>query len=225
VHWKRKTAIASAWATTILAVLTAIYVILTFHLVSEMREQTRIIARSYQELLRPFLKIRLDPPEFFREPHDRYPLKTMTVCIWVKNDGNTQARIVLGGLYPWSLDKRDLDVRDSLLSVDSKFGKFSDDTSRFSRYVPPRDSVSIIGVYENTPSFSRSDGVFFIHALMLYRDTFESYHDAYYVFKIKTDWKTGAHAWYRAMCDFHDYDPIEIENISAKLGFKIDELR
>lgn len=140
---------------------------------------------------------------------EKFPVKHMegTVIVYFANEGESDAYPIMWGCGIDTLSMKQLHYRDSLLA-----GKMI--------YTPDEDFTETITKhhrYQKGSAFknksTNSEGHFFIHFYLIYKDVFDDYHDYYSVVEIVTNLQTGTFKKFPPVTSTYTFKSNEISKI------------
>lgn len=203
-------------ANVFLTVFTFAYVLLTFNMVSEMKQQNELARRNLQESLRPHLLMKLDSIKYHLRPSGGQPANTLSAQVVIQNNGNTPAEIQFTSLDAFPYSRLEANARDSILSSPLDSTSISEETGSISKYIPPHGSLSFIAVIQDISGRIRHDRTFYIHYMIIFSDAFGSLRDVYSVTRCDIDYAKREIGAYPPAYSFHDYTESEKANILHK---------
>ena len=209
--------IVIAIATVALVAVTLWYAYQNRALVAEARKQTSLARESYHRTLQPFLMYGQDSLSRMMDVNDDelHRMLSWYEYFYIENTGITYAEIVDFILHPLESDLSIVNIRDTLLLKDGPDLFHRPDTyEMLSNYIPAKTRIS-----HNTKKYNirypttNPPKSIYVHSLIIYRDTFNSYHDVYTVFRCDLLPAKRQVIAYPPKYNFHDYSQEEIQMI------------
>jgi hypothetical protein len=171
----------------LLVIFTGIYVVLSFYSIQQNRDQISILRKSFQESSKPIIKFKISNLKFEPSIYDDQHSLDMFGNITIKNVGNSHAKMILLGMDILPKDVAEINIRDSLLLGNVTSMNFDGISGRISKFIPSKDSIFMVGKWEDIYSKVEKSGNFFIHCHALYESSFNTYHENYTIFKVRED--------------------------------------
>lgn len=181
--------IRTAWgyvrsnSTPVLAVITMLYVIITWRISCGSDKQTMIIEKTSRIALRAYVYIDVDIPDLDSQRYlMKFPMHGLRgrVKYTIRNEGQTPAHILLRSDEVRSLTVPRFDIRDTFLRFLQGKARVKTDTIPY--------GAGFIGSGRSYPtgisfgSLSTNDsGNFYVHVYYVYADVFNDYHDVYII--------------------------------------------
>lgn len=162
-------------ASPLLAVITGVYVLLTYSVLTETRRQTNIMIESTRPIQRAYLSANIIESNVGMANLHLYPNVNCDGSLKIKleNIGQTPAYILWGYTKIDSLSRLQLNIRDSLLC------------GNVSTHELPEDWPGMLAMKHeyifrfNFNVTASNKGRFYLHIYIVYKDVFMDYHDFY----------------------------------------------
>lgn len=199
------------YATLILAMLTAIYIILTMNIVREARKQTDVLIESSRHVQRAYIDAAIDKLTFknLRFPR-KYPIGKLNgiVKFSLRNIGKTPAFVIFYMVHIDSLSFAQLDLHDSVICAKIKTKKpIEEFPLTFDPEHEHRFGLHFDGL------LTTNQGNIYAHLYILYEDVFKKYHGFYSVTQWVIDTAREDYFEYPSITRRHIFSDEELDRI------------